>query len=222
MTQSIIRTYETLKQTAGVEAELKKNGYANVQLFPNATVPNRGTVEELTAAIAKAGIVKYQAASFADIVKRGGAVVIVDAHFGTGAKASEILGKYNPIKASVAGSDTQVWDDAAPFSSLLHIPVLQDSSGPYHSYSGTPLLIDQDGEYKSMSGTPLLLEQKGEYKSMSGTPLLLEQKGEYKSMSGTPLLTDQKGEYKSYSGTPLLLDNPTPMSSWLGFPTLSK
>ncbi|NVN84864.1 MAG: hypothetical protein HXX15_02135 [Rhodopseudomonas sp.] len=222
MTQSIIRTFETLKQITGVEADLTKNNFTSVQVFPNATVPNRGTVEELTNAIAKTGIVKYQAASFAEIVKRGGAVVIVQAHFGTGAKASEILGKYNPIKATVASSDPLVWDDAAPFSSLLHIPVLLDSSGSYHSYSGTPLLIDQDGEYKSMSGTPLILEQKGAYQSMSGTPLLIEQKGEYKSMSGTPLLIEQKGEYKSYSGTPLLLNNPTPLSSWLGFPALSK
>jgi hypothetical protein len=222
MTQSIIRTYETLKQIAGVDAELKASNFTSVQLFPDAAVPNRGTVEELTTAIVKAGIVKYQAASFADIVKRGGAVVIVQAHFGTGAKASEILGKYNPIKSTVASSDPLVWDDAAPFSSLLHIPVQLDSSGPYHSYSGTPLVIEQGGEYKSYSGTPLLLMQKGDYQSMSGTPLLLAQKGEYQSMSGTPLLIEQKGEYKSYSGTPLLLNNPTPLSSWLGFPVLSK
>jgi hypothetical protein len=222
MTQSIIRTYETLKQIAGIEAELKASNFTAVQLFPNATVQNRGSVDEIAAAIANAGIVKYQAASFADVVKRGGAVVIVQAHFGTGAKASDILAKYNPIKSTVASSDPVLWDDAAPFSSLLHIPVLLDSSGPYHSYSGTPLVIDQGKEYKSFSGTPLLMTQNGDYQSMSGTPLLLAQKGEYQSLSGTPLLIEQKGEYKSYSGTPLLLNNPTPLSSWLGFPVLSK
>jgi hypothetical protein len=222
MTQAIVRTYETLKQIAGVEAELTKNNFASVQSFPNASVPNRGTVEELTAAIANAGIVKYQAASFAEVVKRGGAVVVVQAHFGTGARASEILDKYNPIKPTVSSSDPLLWDDAAPFSSLLHIPVLLDSSGPYQPYSGTPLVIEQAGDYQSYSGTPLLLTQKGDYQSMSGTPLLLAQKGEYQSLSGTPLLIEQKGEYKSYSGTPLLLNNPTPLSSWLGFPTLSK
>ncbi|ABD89320.1 hypothetical protein [Rhodopseudomonas palustris] len=223
MTQNITRTYETVRQIAGLEAELKAANFTSVKLFPSATVQNRGSNDDLINAIANTGIVKYQAATFADVVKRGGAVVVVEAHFGTGARASDILGKYNPIKSSTTpSSDPLIWDDAAPFSSLLHIPVLLDSSGPYQPYSGTPLLVEQKDGYKSMSGTPLLVEQKGEYRSMSGTPLLLKSAGPYTSFSGTPLLLEQKGEYKSMSGTPLLLNNPTPLSSWLGIPTLSK
>jgi hypothetical protein len=219
MTQNTTSAYETYRQIAGLEADLKKAGFSNVQIFPNAGVQARSAGDELVNAIAKAGIVRYQAATFADVVKKGGAVVVVETHFGQGAKAAQILGKYNPIKPASASSSSS---SDGPYQSLSGTPLILEQKGEYESYSGTPLLLEQSGEYKSFSGTPLLLEQKGEYQSFSGTPLLLKQNGEYKSFSGTPLLLDQPGEYKSYSGTPLLLSNPTPLSSWLGLPVLSK
>jgi hypothetical protein len=215
MTQNTTSAYETYRQISGLEADLKKAGFANVQIFPNATARSG---DDLVNAIAKTGIVRYQAATFADVVKKGGAVVVVETHFGQGAKATQILAKYNPIKSASASSSSS----DGPYKSFSGTPLILEQKGEYESYSGTPLLIDQDGEYKSYSGTPLILEQKGEYQSFSGTPLLLKQNGEYKSFSGTPLLLDQSGEYKSYSGTPLLLNNPTPLSTWLGLPVLSK
>jgi hypothetical protein len=215
MTHNTTSAYETYRQISGLEADLKKAGFASVQIFPNATARSG---DDLVNAIAKAGIVRYQAATFADVVKKGGAVVVVETHFGQGAKVSQILAKYNPIKSSSSTSSSS----DGPYQSLSGTPLILQQDGEYKSYSGTPLLIDQDGEYKSYSGTPLILEQKGEYQSFSGTPLLANTSGPYQSLSGTPLLLEQKGEYKSYSGTPLLLNNPTPLSSWLGLPALSK
>jgi hypothetical protein len=217
MTQNTASSYETYRQIAGLEADLKKAGFNNVQIFPNANVQARSGGDDLVNAIAKAGIVRYQAATFADVVKKGGAVVVVETHFGQGAKATQILNKYSPIKSTSASSV-----ESGPYQSLSGTPLILEQKGEYESYSGTPLLIDQDGEYKSYSGTPLLIEQKGEYQSFSGTPLLLKQNGEYQSFSGTPLLLEQKGEYQSYSGMPLLMNNPAPLSSWLGLPVLSK
>jgi hypothetical protein len=217
MTQNTTSSYEAYRQIAGLEAELKKAGFNKVQIFPNASVQARSSGDDLINAIAKAGIVRYQAATFADVVKKGGAVVVVETHFGQGAKATQILNKYNPIQSSSANSV-----ESGPYQSMSGTPLILQQKGEYESFSGTPLLIEQNGEYKSYSGTPLLIEQKGEYQSFSGTPLLINTSGPYQSLSGTPLLLEQKGEYKSFSGTPLLLNNPTPLSSWLGLPALSK
>jgi hypothetical protein len=216
MTQYTTSSYEAYRQIAGLEADLKKAGFTNVLIFPNSAV--RGG-DDLVNAIAKAGIARSQAVAFAEVVKKGGAVVAVETHFGQGAKATQILNKYNPVK-SASGSAS--YSDSGPYKGTSGTPLILEQKGEYASYSGTPLLIEQNGEYKSYSGTPLLLEQKGEYQSFSGTPLLLKQKGAYQSFSGTPLLLDSSGPYKSYSGTPLLMDNPAPFSKWLGLPVLSK
>jgi hypothetical protein len=220
MAHPIIRCYDSVRQTAGLDAELKQSGFAGSQILPNATIASSSGAEFLTAALAQLGIARPQAASLAALIRQGGAVAVVPAAFGTGANATQILSKYNPTAESVR-SDFGSWDDAAPFSSLLHVPVLADCSKPFQGSSGTPLIIQQKGEYSSMSGTPLLIKQNGSYQSFSGTPLLVKD-GPYKSLSGTPLLLEQKGEYRSYSGTPLLLKNATPFSSMLGWPTLLK
>ena len=235
MTQNTTSSFETYRQIAGLEADLKKAGFNSVQVFPNAAVQARSAGDDLINAIAKAGVPRYQAATYSDVVKKGGAVVVVETHFGQGAKASQILAKYNPIKSAdlvgvvecrgaLQGPLRPAADSGAEgrIRILFRHAAAADQDGEYKSYSGTPLLLDQDGEYKSYSGTPLLLEQKGEYQSFSGTPLLLKQNGAYQSFSGTPLLLEEGDEYKSYSGTPLLMNNPAPFSSWLGLPVLSK
>jgi hypothetical protein len=219
MTQNTTSSYESYRQIAGLEADLKKAGFNNVQVFPSASVQARSSGDDIINAIAKAGVPRYQAATYSDVVKKGGAVVVVETHFGQGAKASQVLNKYNPIQSASAASSSS---SNEPYKGLSGTPLILEQKGEYVSYSGTPLLLEQNGEYKSYSGTPLLIEQKGEYKSFSGTPLLLNQNGAYKSFSGTPLLLDEGDEYKSYSGTPLLLNNPTPFSSWLGLPVISK
>jgi hypothetical protein len=219
MTQNTTSSYETYRQIAGLEAELKAAGFSNVQVFPSATVQARSSGDDIINAIAKAGVPRYQAAAYSDVVKKGGAVVVVETHFGQGAKATQILNKYKPIQSASASASAS---SNEPFKGLSGTPLILQQKGEYESYSGTPLLLEQKGEYVSYSGTPLIIEQKGEYQSFSGTPLLLKQNGSYQSFSGTPLLLEEKGEYKSYSGTPLLLNNPAPFSSWLGLPVLSR
>lgn len=206
MTFQVILCYETVRQVAGLESELKANGFDQAQVLPNGTVPNRGSIVDLTNAISKLGVLRATAAGLADTISRGGAVAIVPAHFGAGGKATEIMKKYNPIVDRPAAKPS-AWDDAAPFSSLLRLPVITKSQ-PFKGHSGTPLIIEQDGAYRSNSGEPLVIKQTGGYRSMSGTPLLLDG-GPYKSFSGTPLLIEQKDAYSSFSGTPLLVDSNT-------------
>ncbi|ABD86803.1 hypothetical protein [Rhodopseudomonas palustris] len=218
MTQ-ITRLYDTSRQISAIETELKSASF-KYAVVTSAQPGKPGTTldETILAALVRAGVSRGEGRSYVEAIKKGGAVVSVQAEFGFGAKASAILDRYSPNKASIPSSSTGSVeiDDATPFSNILHAPVLLDNSGPYESYSGTPLLVDSN---KTYSGTPLLVDSQ---KTYSGTPLLLDSKGPYKSFSGTPLLLDTEGSYKSYSGTPLLINNPTPLSSWLGLPVLSK
>jgi hypothetical protein len=216
MTQTITRLYDSSSRLSALESDLKSNG------FKYAVVTSgRSSTDELVAAMAKAGVPRAEAATYADYVKKGAVVVAVQAEFGFGAKASKILDGYGPNKISLKSSSSRAAElsDAAPFSNMIHAPLLVESTGRYKSYSGDLLLVDSD---KTFSGTPLVISSDGPYQSFSGTPLLLDSSGPYKSFSGTPLLLDTSGPYKSYSGEPLLINNATPFSSWLGLPVLSK
>lgn len=214
MTQ-ITRLYDTTRPISSIEADLTSGGYKYT--IVTSSQPSGSSLDEsILAALGRAGVPRSQASACRDAIKRGGALVSVQASFGFGAKASAILDKYGPTKmtsTTVTSSVSRDDSPAAPFSKLLRAPVLLEEEGEYKSYSGTPLLLDSD---KFFSGTPLVLTGN---KFFSGTPLLLDSSGPYKSFSGTPLLIDDK---KVYSGTPLLLNNPTPLSSWLGLPVLLK
>jgi hypothetical protein len=206
MSHPITRCYESVRQVSGLEAELNAAGFQTAKVLPNAAIGAGAKLDDLTESIARLGILRAQAVEFAKLIRGGGAVAIVPSHFGTGGKAVEILGKYNPIRETAA-TPPDKWDAAAPFSSLLRLPVLS-RSGAFKGNSGQPLLIEQKGKYESFSGEPLLIAQEQGYRSLSGTPLLLSGVP-YKSFSGNPLLLDQPGDYQPFSGTPLLLDSRT-------------
>lgn len=216
MTQ-ITRLYDSTRQLPSIESELKSNGYKYAVVTSAQPTTNDTSLDDsILAALGRAGVSRSELAACLDAIKRGGALVSVQASFGFGAKASALLDKFGPSKISATSTATVSDDDdcaAAPFSKMVRAPVLLDTSGEYKSYSGTPLLLDSK---KFLSGTPLVLEGN---KFFSGTPLLLDSSGPYRSFSGTPLLIDDK---KFFSGTPLLLNNPTPLSTWLGLPVLLK
>ncbi|PZA13532.1 hypothetical protein DNX69_03985 [Rhodopseudomonas palustris] len=214
MTQTIARLYDSGSRLSALENDLKSGNFQYAVVSAG-----RSSADETAAALVKAGVSRSEAATYADYLKKGGVVVAAQAEFGYGAKLTKILDGYgpNPISLKSSSSRAAELSDAAPFSNMIHAPVLLDTSGPYKSYSGDLLLVDSD---KTFSGTPLVISSDGPYQSFSGTPLLLDSSGPYKSFSGTPLLLDTSGPYKSYSGEPLLINNSTPFSSWLGLPVL--
>ncbi|ACF00209.1 hypothetical protein Rpal_1681 [Rhodopseudomonas palustris TIE-1] len=215
MTHIITRLYDSSSRLSALESDLKSNSFKYAVV-----TAGRSSGEETAAALLKAGVSRAEAATLADYLKKGGVVVAAQAEFGYGAKLTKILDGYGPNPISLKSSSSSraaEQSDAAPFSNLIHAPVLLETSGPYKSYSGDLLLVDSD---KTFSGTPLVISSDGPYQSFSGTPLLLDSSGPYKSFSGTPLLLDTSGPYKSYSGEPLLINNSTPFSSWLGLPVL--
>ncbi|MCD0423144.1 hypothetical protein [Rhodopseudomonas sp. BR0M22] len=214
MTQIIARLYDSGSRLSALESDLKSSNFKYAVVSAG-----RSSAEETAAALVKAGVSRSEAATYADYLKKGGVVVAAQAEFGFGAKLTKILDGYGPNPISLKSSSSHAADQSvgAPFSNMIHAPVLLDTSGPYKSYSGDLLLVDSD---KTFSGTPLVISSDGPYQSFSGTPLLLDSSGPYKSFSGTPLLLDTSGPYKSYSGEPLLINNSTPFSSWLGLPVL--
>lgn len=217
MAQVISRLYDSGKQLAAIENDLKTNNFAYA-IVSGSQFGRSASADDVIAAIRQAQVSRGDAGVYADYVGKGGVVVAVQAEFGAGAKAVAILDRYGPNAISIGRSSSATeFDTATPFSNLLHAPAL--TKGPFKSHSGDWLLVDSG---KTFSGRPLVITSTGPYQSFSGKPLLLVSSGPYKSFSGTPLLLNTSGPYKSYSGVPLLINNPTPLSSWLGLPVLSK
>jgi hypothetical protein len=218
MAQVISRLYDSSKQLAALENDLKTNDFAYAVVIGSQSGKS-ASADGIVAAMQQAHVSGGDAEAYAEFVKKGGVVVVVQAAFGRGAIAIAILDGYSPNAISMGKSTSSASDigTATPFSNILHVPVL--TSGPFKPHSGDWLLVDSD---KTFSGRPLVITSTGPYQSFSGKPLLLNSSGPYKSFSGTPLLLNTSGPYKSYSGVPLLINNPTLLSSWLGLPVLSK
>jgi hypothetical protein len=150
MSTIITRLYKTHKQALDAVNDLKRNGFSegSINLVASAGDGEAGSgtssqsADALVASILKGGVSGANAKVYAEAVRRGGSLVTVVALFGSALKAGEILDRFDPVIGGVPASDeyaespgpiaqllkgrskTVLLDQAAPFSSLLHIPAV--------------------------------------------------------------------------------------------------
>jgi hypothetical protein len=210
MTQTIIRMYENEAQGSKAAAELRQEGFENVFKFESAggkgaaaAKARAGLIDDMAAA----HIWKSHAEVYATELEKGGSLVVVYAPFGTALVADRILDAHAPVHKGLHAEpeDREIeWDEAAPLSSLLQIPVLTNTDHPMELVSGFPSLT---------KGACFL-------SSMIGLPLLARGRHDATTSLGLPLLAKGAGTAQTSMGLPLLSNSPTPLSSMLGLPVL--
>ena len=141
--------------------------------------------------LVKKGIQKNHAESYADAIRQGGTLVIVDGPLGFAKRATEVLAKASPGEAGATETQYEgdLWDDGTPASSALSIPVLIDSNTTFSSWFGLSLLSRKQTANSSF-GLPLL-SRKQSPNSTFGFPLLSKNQTA-KSTFGIPLLTKSR------------------------------
>jgi hypothetical protein len=155
---------------------------------------------------ATAAVAELKASQFKNVESvangKGGTLVSVEAPFGMGGKAEQILNRHGPSKAATSTRSNGVGAEAAaaPLSRALHVPVL---TNPSTNVSGFPLTTDSRTTSAAL-GFPELISSNTFF---SGFPLLIKS-GPFSSLAS------------SQQPSSSLIDNPAPLSSALGLPVL--
>jgi hypothetical protein len=210
MAETIIRIYDTEQQGNKAAAELREAGFGDVFNFASAGGKGAAAARARASLIddmAAAHIWRSHAEAYAAELEKGGSLVKVSAPFGFGLAAARILDSHGPSGKGFYPADRDrevVWDEAAPLSSLLQLPVLTKTDHPMETVSGIPSLTKGAAFLSSVFGLPLLARGKHDATSSFGLPLLKR---------GPELAT-------SSMGLPLLSQSPTPLSSMLGLRVL--
>lgn len=199
MTQ-ITRLFDSSQDASTAADELKARGFFSFR-FGKTPSQNDKRGGDAVRALTDAGYSTQEAERYAQALNGGGAVLSVEAAFGRGALAEQILDRQGSRPAPSVpteqdksatrrttgpagdGADSK----AAPLSSLLHLPVLTRSR---------PTTVSSLGDQRPTFPGNLL-----------SSDFYLSR------LFGLPLLT-QSQTWAS------LIDNPAPLSSWLGIPVL--
>ena len=184
MIHPIVRMYDTADKASAAVAKLKGWGLTS-DLISVISVAAAGSADALQKALMSANIVRDHATIYARSAAAGSTIVVVRAPFGVGVVTGDILDSCHPISKSDPTdiSDGPTWDDAAPLSSALHLPVISQ----WRPFGGMPAGGGSTRTLCSRLGIPEL--------SASSAPttegmmkLLSDSKTPFSSMLNLPLL----------------------------------
>jgi hypothetical protein len=204
MTQTISRMYDS-RETADKAAEALKNNrfhrFNDVFVVSREGAAHAGadhsgsSVDSIVDAMMAAYILKAEARLYADGIQRGGALVTVHAPFGKAVLAVSLLDKFKPIDSGVPEeTDTlMAWDDAAPCSSALRMPVKLDDATPFSNFWGVPVLLKSAGTSSGALGIGELSDSSKPFTGTFGMSLLSSKATPLSSMLGLPVLKSARG-----------------------------
>jgi hypothetical protein len=119
--------------------ELRLHGYAEVHVFGGAA---GASAESHTDALCKAYVEKAVARVLARGLAAGRGLVVVHTQFGRTAFAEKLLNRHGPVDDGLPDrrEPGPRYEDAAPLSSALQLPVLTRTQHPFEAFSSLPTL----------------------------------------------------------------------------------
>ena len=189
--QTISRLYSTEEKARKAWDELKRRGYQDIHIFtPPALAEGEShgpASQKLHDAMKKAYILGDHAVVYAEkVVKDGVSLVTVHAPFSGGGMARAALDRHGPVDSGIAepADPVHLWDETAPISSALRMPLLSKNEHPFETVTGVPSLT----RCEYMFGNPALTDDPAPFSSKVGMPLLSDNPTPLSSMLGMATL----------------------------------
>jgi hypothetical protein len=204
MSQTINRLFDNPERAAQAAHELRTNRlypFEQVHVFTRhgeagaAAGAGELSVDAIVAMLMKAYVLKAHARNLAHRIQRGEVLVTVHAPFGSATTALEIFDSHGAIGPGVAADDgdrLKPWDDAAPCSSLLGLPVVLGNDQSFSRFWNVPALTKHGSTTSSAFGIPETTDSSGSYKGFLGLPLISHRAAPLSSMLGLPQLTKSR------------------------------
>jgi hypothetical protein len=238
MRQPIVGIFET--ETSAREAldKLRAAGFgeARTLLVTPAAGKKAGAFGALASALAAGQLLGEQAGFYAERVREGRSLVLVQAPVGQGKLATEILQSCGPVDADLVASSIQAqWGRGAPLSAALNMPVLlRGRPSPLSDYLGlstsarrprtlSGLMRELISPHFSLSerlGLGLLSHNAAPLSSWLRLRVLAAPKRPWTHSLGLPLLIDEAAPLSARAGMKTLTHDPAPLSSRLGMSVL--
>jgi len=195
----IVRMYDSVEKAKAALAGLKNWGFEDELLnlvtagsVPRANAPvGAASDDPLLSAIMSGYVLKSDARVYAEGIRRGLTLVSVVAPFGTGGVAIEILERSGPVDSGLPPDDSDpmpMWDDAAPMSSALSMPVLSKNLTPFSSFWAMPAITRKGGTLSGLLGIPSVSSSGWSFSGALGMPALSKNPAPFSSLLNLPLL----------------------------------
>jgi hypothetical protein len=191
MSTEITRMFANAATAAKAADELREEGYNDLFVVnpPASDVP----LSAIAAQIALGRVYLPEAKVYAKGVAAGHALVTVHAPFGSGKLAENILESYGPVDSGLPKAPAApTWDDAAPLSSAMFMPVLLDDPDPVSRAMGLPAVTSGNCSVSGMIGMPLLTDGDMGDRGRLGLPYLSSNPAPLSSLLGLPLLSKRQ------------------------------
>lgn len=189
MSETISRMYGNLDQAQSAVSELKEHGWGDADV--SLVGPSNGaSTDEIAATIMKGRVLRYRAKRYADRVSRGGVLVTVNAPFATATTAARILDSHGPVDSGVndPAPDYLTWEDSAPLSSSLHVPVLTSNDASLSAFCSLSTLTSSHASLSRALGLPELTSSKAAISDAIGLPTLSRNPAPLSSLLHLPVL----------------------------------
>jgi hypothetical protein len=239
MRQPIVGIFETEATAREALDKLREAGFgeARTLLVTPASGKKGGAAAALANAVVAGQLMGEQASFYAERVREGRSLVLVQAPVGQGKLASEILQSCGPVDADLVASSIQAqWGKGAPLSAGLKMPVLlRGRPSPLSDYLGLSTgarrprtlsglfreLVSPHFSLSERLGLGLLSDNPAPLSSWLRLKVLAEPKRPWTHSVGLPLLIDEAAPLSARAGMKTLTDDPAPLSSRLGMSVLT-
>lgn len=193
MTQTIHRMYDSPERANLAADALRASRFERfdeVHVVGHSGDGDAASTDVIVAALMKAYVLKAHARVLAEGIRRGGTLVTVHAHFGTADAALTILERHGPIDSGLpeAVDRPLAWDEAAPCSSLLHMPVLLADNATFSRFWNVPPLLKSGATTSSVLGLPEATASSGPFTGSFGLALISDKATILSSLLGLPVL----------------------------------
>lgn len=192
MSHEITRMFANAATAAKAAEELREEGFDDLFVVNppgTADVP----LSAIAAQIALGRVYLPEARIYAKGVAAGHALVTVHAPFGSGRLAEVILDSHDPVDPGLPKAEPEkIWDDAAPLSSAIMLPLLIDDPDPMSKVLGIPTVTSGNCSASGLIGMPLLSDGELGDKGRLGIPFLMNNPAPLSSALGLPLLSKRQ------------------------------
>lgn len=192
----IVRMYASAEQAKAVVAQLVDRGFAEDLITlvtassqPPANAPaSAASNDPVLSTILSGYVLRAHAVVYAERIRKGQALVIIRPEFSTGRLAEHILDAGNPVDSGVVVDHERLplWDDAAPFGSLFHLPSIARGTAPLSAFFVLPVITKRGGTLCSALGLP---EISSHDSYLFGAPSLSRSASPFSSALNLPTLS---------------------------------
>lgn len=189
MSHEITRMFADPATAAKAADELREEGYDDLFVVNPPSAADT-PVSAIAAQIALGRVHLPEARIYAQGVAAGRALVTVHAPFGSGKLAETILDSYGPVDSGLPRPEPdKVWDEGAPLSSALMMPLLIDDPDPMSKVLGIAAVSSGNCSLSAMIGMPLLTAGELGERGKLGLPFLSANATPLSSALGLPVLS---------------------------------